>query len=315
MERLDWDNYLVLQDKIDKLADEEPFSALSFLMWKYYGFDFKFEVNHFGILMYSKIDIETRNYITIKNENCKLCWMINHPYLDYDSAIDFIDLFKHQQKTVIKLNNGCNDVLYDNLLESELDKLKLEPSAVIKIGNWNSNYIYNLAQMYQFPGKKMQKKRNHYNYYIKNFAVDSVVKNIKDVDSALLSQFLNKSIIQYETNGNKAESEIYQYLVETEMFKSDRYVGSVLYYKNEIIGITLGFIHGQYFEVVIERAKKDIRGSFQYLISNNIKMHQTALEGCLYMDREDDAGISELDYSKRSYQPIKIYKRVLARFN
>ena len=315
MEQLDWDNYLVLQDKIDKMADEEPFSALSLLMWKYYGFDFQFEINHFGILMYSKIDIETRDYITIKNENCKLCWMINRPFLNPDVTTNYVDLFMHQQKTVIELNSGCQDVLYDNLLETEITKLKLEPSAIINIGNWNSNYIYNLAQMDGFPGKKMQKKRNHYNYYIKTFAVDSIIKNIKDVKPTLVVQFLNESITLYEKNGNKAESEIYQYLVETEMFKSDRYVGSVLFYKNEIIGITLGFIHGQYFEVVIERAKRDVRGAFQYLISNNIKMHQTALEGCLYMDREDDAGISELDYSKRSYQPIKIYKRVLARFN
>ena len=105
---------------------------------------------------------------------------------------------------------------------------------------------------------------------------------------------------------NERELNVYKQFINYEMDKSNKYVGIGIYLNNTLSAITLCYLRKEICEVIIERADKNIRGLYQYLISSNIKFNNINQK---YMDRQDDNGNSLLAQSKNSYHPIDKIRR------
>ena len=65
-------------------------------------------------------------------------------------------------------------------------------------------------------------------------------------------------------------------------------------------------------EVLFEKADKEYRGLYQYLIVNNIKLNNVKSE---IMDREDDNNVEAIRMSKESYRPSKIIVKKLIKWS
>ena len=103
------------------------------------------------------------------------------------------------------------------------------------------------------------------------------------------------------------ENEIKSYIDTLKQInKSNLYSGIVIYIDKKICGFTLGFLNNQTYEIIIEKAERDIRGLFPYLIKKNLEINNINSK---FIDRLDDLGLEHLKKSKLSYHPIICVER------
>ena len=297
---LTWNNYLELNDYINSMKfKKEYLTPVVIIQWEFYGLKFKFrKIGDEAVIMY----IQNSNQINLFNINMQNKWMLYASY--YNENFNFK---KHKdliRKDLQELNNGDKTFILTDLLEETYTDWELNKENLLQ-SKYISNYIYEIEKMKTFAGKKLQKKRNHLNSFIKdNHNVK--IKNIKDVDPKTLIEFSTYHIKKYAENFRQYEIDVYKKYLFDEMKKDDRYQGAVIYIDDKIVAFTLGFVNYDTYEVIIEKAERDIRGLYQYTISANLKFNNIQ---CQYMDREDDAGLEALAKSKASYYPLIAVKR------
>lgn len=295
MKDLTWENYIELNDYIHaQNFKTEYFTPVVLMQWQYYGFKFKYRITDEAVIMYICNSNNT-------NKDNKLQWNVYASYYKADWDLD-------KAKTIIKydmqtLNNDDAISFYD-FLESSFADWGLDINEATK-SEWISNYIYEMEKMATFSGKKLQKKRNHLNAFIKE-GHNVKVKDVRDVDVNDILAFTEYHITKYAEDYRPYEQDVYRRYLTTEMHKDNRYVGTVFYIDDKIVGFTFGFINHDTFEDIIEKAERDIRGLYQFVIVSNISFHKI---NCKYMDREDDLGLEVLAKSKQSYYPILAVER------
>lgn len=284
---LTWENYLEINDYIkSNNFKHDFFSTIQFIQWQYYGLIFKFRIIENVIIFYVKI----------KEQNWKLS------YSFYNENFDVNETKKIIKDDLIKLNGSDNISIFNFSQEAindwQLNQYEKEQSQIV------SNYIYELESFKTFTGKKMVKKRNHLNYFLsQNHNVNII--NIKDVDTNDIIKFTEDLFIKNETEINQSEINDYKELLN-QMKIDNRYSGICCYIDNIMVGYTLGFLNNEVYEIAIEKARKDIRGLYQYIIKTNLNFNN--ING-KYVDREDDLGDVNLAKSKDSYHPIfKIFR-------
>ncbi len=287
---LTWDNYLEINDIVRKEEYVfDYFSPVQLVQWLCYGFKFKFHQTKQGVLFYSFNEHEPY-------------WSLFQSY--YLKQAD-INALKEIVKDDLTILNGddklhannislkmINDWNWDNLNWKEID--------------YTSNYIYELNQLKTFAGNKMQKKRNHLNAFLK--AEHNVtIKDIHKVKYQDLLDACEKWNQEYNANEDRS-SEIndYEELLKNQINRDKRYSGIVTYINEQLVGYTLGFENHDVYEIIIEKANREIRGLFQYIIKTNLEINNINTK---YIDREDDVGQPMLAKSKLSYNPIVVMKR------
>ncbi len=297
---LTWNNYLELNDYINSMKfKKEYLTPVVIIQWEFYGLKFKFrKIGDEAVIMY----IQNSNQINLFNINMQNKWMLYASY--YNENFNFKKYKDLIWKDLQELNNGDKTFILTDLLEETYTDWELNKENLLK-SKYISNYIYEIEKMKTFAGKKLQKKRNHLNSFIKdNHNLE--IKNIRDVDPKTLIEFSTYHIKKYAENFRQYEIDVYKKYLFDEMKKDDRYQGAVIYIDDKIVAFTLGFVNHDTYEVIIEKAERDIRGLYQYTISANLKFNNIQ---CQYMDREDDAGLEALAKSKASYYPLIAVKR------
>lgn len=290
LQELNWNNYLELIKFIDEHDFIEEFwSPIAIMSWKFYGFDFYFHI----------LNDESAIIFYIKNVNSNIFSISSSFYnknFKYQEKINFIqeDLFKLNKNREISFDQISINMINDWNLDNNFHEI-----------NYVSNYIYNLETLKTFAGKKLQKKRNHLNYFLNNNK-DISIKKIQDVNSNDILEYCNFHIKTYSEQFNKNELDVYNQFINCEMKKSNNFVGIVIYQNNKIIALTLCYLRKNICEVIIEKANKEIRGLYQFLISENLKLNNINQQ---YMDRQDDANSEQLAKSKMQYNPIYTIKR------
>lgn len=297
LEDLTWDNYLKLNDYlINEKYKKEYFTPVVIIQWQFYGLFFKFRKIEDAVIMYLRNE---NNYPLLNLEDT---WVV---YASYYKQTTNINNLKNIIKQDLRELNGSNTkIVYFDFLKETFNDWNLPTENLIE-SKYISNYIYDLEKMKTFSGKKLQKKRNHLNAFIKDNH-NYQIKEIKDVDPQVLVDFSAYHIKKYAESFRQYEVDVYKKYLFDEMQKDSRYKGCVIYIDNKIVGFTLGFVNNDTYEVIIEKAEREIRGLYQFLISENLKLNNINVQ---YMDREDDAGIDELAKSKMSYYPIAAIKR------
>lgn len=291
LQKLDWTNYLNIVDFIDSSEFIKEFwSPIAIMSWEFYNF--KFYIHSFNdVILFYIYDPHKNNYCL------STCFYQNNFQLSNYREIILNDLKI--------LNKNLNPEIEFNQISIQMIqdwKLDLNKFEVI---NYVSNYIYYLDSFKEFDGKKLQKKRNNLHHFLKqNYEIKIV--NIKEIFKNELIEFCTNSMLITNQSIDERELNVYKQFINYEMDKSNKYVGIGIYLNNTLSAITLCYLRKEICEVIIERADKNIRGLYQYLISSNIKFNNINQK---YMDRQDDNGNSLLAQSKNSYHPIDKIRR------
>ena len=285
MKKLRLDDYNKIKPYLD-MANYEGYNSnfITMMMWNH-EYHIQYEIHeHFLIMLH--------------NYKGKYFWSM--PFTTPDYYQESINYMIHYS-----FEHGF-DFMIDCAIEEFVNQLKCMnyPKLLYKRTPYNDDYIYDRFMHQNLSGKKMQKRRNHYNAFLKNYPnhVYRELNKIEDFDTIL--ECLTCWNKEKDSISESMTSEIYgiMYLLSTKQ-TLDFKVGGLF-----IDGVMEAFIIGsplkhQTIQIHVEKANKNIRGLYPAILKEFL---EHSYPDALYINREEDMGLENLKKSKLALQPIKM---------
>lgn len=191
---------------------------------------------------------------------------------------------------------------------------KLNPCEITELSDWG-DYLYDAEKLASLSGKKMSKKRNHVNRFMSLYADRWTFEPLTAGACAEALRFLDRYAAQADDNQQaRDELELSRRMVTDFPQICAFEKGGILRVDGEICALTLGDVKGDTLFVHIEKALRDIDGSYEavnklfaeYMCRRNPEIR--------FINREDDAGDEGLRNAKRSYHPVEVLRKYNIRF-
>jgi len=175
------------------------------------------------------------------------------------------------------------------------------------------DYIYDGDALRSLAGKKLHKKKNHYNSFVKEYAGRFEYRALKCSDRDVVFRFLDAWRLTKDDDAAQhldAEVEgIHNIIKNCAIIKAK--MGGVF-----IDGTLEAFSIGSYNPsedmavIHIEKANPQINGLYQF-INREFLLHE--FPTAKLINREDDVGLESLRKSKQSYFPIEFARKYLVK--
>lgn len=181
----------------------------------------------------------------------------------------------------------------------------------------NSDYIYKREKLIFLSGKKLQKKKNHINQFLKKYGNDCDFSFIEgesfnsDFKNQIYSVYSEWKENHLETSSENITEDI---LIEEnalkialENFKLFDFKASVLSVKNRPVAFSLGNrINSLFFDVIFEKSVQGFAKDGSYAVINK-RFAESVKEP--FLNREEDLNVPGLRNAKLSYQPETILRK------
>lgn len=174
------------------------------------------------------------------------------------------------------------------------------------------DYVYDGESLRTLAGRKNQKKRNHLNYFLKEFEGRYKFRLLEKEDFESCINLLKLWEDNKESGNNKEDGIDDEFVAIKKIF--DNY--ETLKDKVKIFGVFIddklqAFSIGEYLNedmavIHIEKANAEIRGLFQFI---NQQFLISEFNNAKLINREEDLGIEGLRKAKLSYHPIKFVEK------
>lgn len=190
--------------------------------------------------------------------------------------------------------------------EKEKDKvLKLLPMTYETCEEEASDYVYEAEKLRTLSGGKLQKRRNHYNAFLRlndgHYTVEPITLQNKDEVKAFLTQWKTESTDEYflyEKEGVLSVLDLIDVLP---------YQGLLIRINNDIKAFLIGTKSSQRMvQINIEKADPSIRGLYQAIEVEYLKRY---FPEATLVNREDDMGLESLRQAKRALDPIMMIRK------
>lgn len=174
----------------------------------------------------------------------------------------------------------------------------------------NYDYIYLTQELAEFKGRAFHRKKNHLNYFKKNFEYEYVEMTSDMADEIM--QFIadfnrKKEIPPHEMEMLKMEEAAMRDVLEN--LEPAGYRGGVILIDGKIESIAIGGRLGDDTIVEhVEKANVEYRGLYQ-LILNEFCKHIAS--DAKYLNREEDMDIANLRKAKLSYNPVELMEKYI----
>jgi len=168
----------------------------------------------------------------------------------------------------------------------------------------NFDYLYARTALSSLAGKKLHKKKNHVQGFLRQYP-DIAVKQLDGAakeDAYRVLEFWAKDQPLLEQTDYRAACSALDGLEGPGLF------GSIVYAAGTPVAWCLAEMAcgGRMAVVHFEKARTDFRGSYQYI---NYAFAQSLPESVEYINREQDLGDSGLRKAKMSYHPEQFIKK------
>lgn len=161
------------------------------------------------------------------------------------------------------------------------------------------DYVYETERLMSFSGKKLHGKKNHVNFFEKNYAYtyETVTKEVATEECRPL---LLRWVDDKTKNLNPIEHDAMEKVFDNyELFNL---VGGVIRIDGEIVAMTFGErLTEDTVLVQIEKAREDIRGAYPMICKLFL---ENEWKDTTFVNREEDMGLEGLKKAKESYCPI-----------
>lgn len=290
MKKLTVENWKELQQYIN-LADYHEYNsnAMTLLMWSN-RYEAYFETYEDFALVYTKMP------------HRKPVWLMPFCALE------------HRKKAVTMLKKRCEELAVPYEIHSMTKEFKdwLMQEYPFEFLIWDCynarDYVYDRSQQETLTGKKMQKRRNHFHAFIKQYEGRYRYKALEREDIPHIVEFLKrwkavKKEEEYETIDAEGEgiALLFQHWEELPL------EGGCIYIDNKLEAFSItSRLAKDTVQIHVEKANRDIRGLYIAILKFYL---ETLDEEVRYINREDDMGLSELRKAKSDMQPVfKIQK-------
>ncbi len=175
------------------------------------------------------------------------------------------------------------------------------------------DYVYAAQELATLKGKKLQKKRNHFNKFRllhPHYTTEPITEeNTREVEIFLDDWYTNRAQID-DTS----------YLMEqVALSKALRYrqelgmEGLVLRDKGRILGMTMGSaLSEDTFDIHFEKALETVDGAYTAINREFAQYLTEKYPALLWLNREDDLGLPGLRKAKESYHPAFMIEKYWA---
>ncbi len=174
------------------------------------------------------------------------------------------------------------------------------------------DYVYDAESLRTLAGRKNQKKRNHINYFLKEYENRFEYKLLDKENFDECLELIKEWTI------NKEEQEVFDEGMDDELIGikkvfnnydmlRDRVKVAGIYIDGKLEAFTIGeLITNNMALVHIEKANPDIRGLYPYINQQFILNEFSNVE---FVNREEDLGIEGLRKAKLSYHPLRFVEK------
>jgi len=188
------------------------------------------------------------------------------------------------------------------------DFMALNPESIALLEEW-SDYLYDAGRMATLSGRRMAKKRNHVNRYINLYGPDTYESLTADNLPEVITYM---KALESEPASDPSEAQERRLAVKIldsmRRMKMPMY-GGLLRVGGRVVAFTVGDIKHDTLFVHIEKADRDISGSYEMINHSFAADMITRYPQVAYINREDDAGDPGLRKAKMSYHPVEILKK------
>jgi len=175
------------------------------------------------------------------------------------------------------------------------------------------DYLYSAEKLMTYSGKKLQKKRNHVNNFVKNYEDRYEIKIIEG-NSDVIKDCV---VLTKKWDVNKTERDMY---IDQEVIGTIDVLthmdelsceGLAVYIDGQIEAFSIGTQLNDTTAVInVEKANGEIIGLYPFLRQQMVK---TFFDDLIYINTEDDVGEENLRKSKLSYRPEYLVEKYTVR--
>lgn len=166
------------------------------------------------------------------------------------------------------------------------------------------DYLYNAEDFVLYGGKKFSGQRNHVNKFKKLYPQYEFITLNGDA-RARMCEFLKKFEVRQLSKGTVMAREelegVYELLPHIDDLKLK--VGA-LQVDGQIIALSIGERCGEQLIIHVEKALTDFEGAYPTMAQEFAK--HFAVDGVVFINREDDSGDAGLRKSKLQYNPVRL---------
>lgn len=286
MQKLLLNDYPKIKKYLDD-ADYEGYNSnfVTMMMWDH-EYQIYYETHdHFMIMLHTYL-----NEKFFSMPFCKLEY--------YHEAIEYMINYAHKHNFPFKINMA---------VENSMKKIKqIYGNKFLYLHNIdNDDYIYSKKSLQTLSGKKMQKRRNHYNAFIKQNP-NYIYKEIEEQDIDNVLECLKKWNYSHQIE----ESTISEYIgiIYLLVHRHELNIKTgCIYINNQLEAFIIGSpLKHSTVQIHIEKANKDIRGLYAAICKFFLERN---FDGYELVNREEDMGLESLRRSKQMLHPIKMINK------
>lgn len=177
----------------------------------------------------------------------------------------------------------------------------------------NYDYVYRRQDLAELKGRDYHAKKNHLNYFHKNYQYEYVPLTSAMADDAM--RFIDdfnqrKEVPEHEMQMLKMEEQAMEDVFRN--LEKVGYTAGAILIDGKIEALTIGgTLNKNTITVHVEKANVNFRGLYQ-AINNEFCINVPPF--VKYINREEDMGIPNLRKAKLSYKPVKMVEKYIAVF-
>ena len=288
MKELTLDDYNIIKAYID-LGDYEGYNSnfATMIMWNH-EYHIQYEIcDQFMVMLH--------DYKGIK------FWSM--PFTDrnhYKPAIEYMLQYSHKHNFEFIIECATKDFI------EEVEKIYKDRFLFKRLRD-SDDYIYDRFMHQNLTGKKMQKRRNHYNYFNKHYP-NYIYRDLDPVeDFGIILECLTKWEQEQDTLSESMMSEVRGIITLISAYKKINIKIGGIFIDNRIEAFIIASqLPHSTIQIHVEKANKNIRGLYPAILKEFLD-HNFLDDK--YINREEDMGLENLRKSKESLHPIKMIKK------
>ena len=167
------------------------------------------------------------------------------------------------------------------------------------------DYVYHIDALADLRGKKMQKKRNHFNRFQASHPNYQVLP--LDCKTMGIAKHMVNDWYQHRLKTDPEGDYLLENLALVKAFRDfdpSGMEGIVLMENDRVLAVTMGSrLNTNTFDIHFEKAREDVDGAYNAVNAEFARYLRLKYPDVIYLNREDDMGLEGLRKAKLSYHP------------
>lgn len=286
MKQLTLEDYSIIQPYLKK-ANYEGYNSnfVTMMMWNH-EYHIQYEIHdHFLVMLhhYKNIYFWAMPFTTPEY---------------YQEAMDFMIQYSHDHQFPFMIDCAVEDFV------KEIQRNDSQKKFLFERTPYNDDYIYDKKMHQTLSGKKMQKRRNHYNAFLKehpNYEYrDLDITNDFDTILSCLNRWEGEK--EYLSESMTSEVRGIMSLLSSKHLL-DFEIGGIFIDNQMEAFIIASRLNHSTIQIHVEKANKKIRGLYPAILKELLEHH---FQDEKWINREEDMGLENLRRSKQSLHPVKM---------